>query len=56
MNWIVARLGEHSTQVALGADLTALIAAYTGQISWQTFLTALVGSLATILLPATSPN
>lgn len=54
MQYLRARLGEHSTQVLLSADFTALLAAGSGKIGWATFLVTLVGSLPGILIPATT--
>ena len=50
--YIQARLGEHSTQVALSADFAALIAAASGQITWSAFATAFAGSLVAIVFPS----
>ena len=47
-----ARLGEHSTQVGLGAVLAALGAALQGQLSWQNAITAIGGALVPILMPS----
>lgn len=52
MNYIKARLAEHSTQVALSADFAALLSALSGQITWAAFAAILVGSLSAILFPS----
>ena len=50
--YILARLSEHSTQIALSADFAAFLAAATGQITWSAFATALVGSLIAVVFPS----
>ena len=52
MAYVKARLGEHSTQLALSADLTALLAAVSGQTTWAVFASVVVGSLPAILFPS----
>lgn len=54
MTYIQNRLIEHSTQVALSADFAAFLAAVSGQITWQTFVTAALGSLVAIVFPSRS--
>lgn len=54
LTYVQNRLAEHATQVALSADFAALIAALSGQITWQAFGTAMAGSLVAILFPSRS--
>jgi hypothetical protein len=50
--YIQNRIGEHSTQLALSADFTALLATLGGQADWHTFAVVVVGSLPAILFPS----
>lgn len=52
MNYIKARLGEHSTQLALGGIGAALCNAFAGTISWQTAMASMLPLLVPLLLPA----
>ena len=54
MKWLVARLGEHSTQIAIGAALASVASALQGQITWQTAGSVVLGSLVTAVMPAKS--
>ena len=54
LTYIQNRLVEHATQVALSADFAALLAALSGQITWQAFGTAVAGSLVAIVFPSRS--
>lgn len=52
MDWVKKRLGEHSTQVALGAACAAGAAYFTGQMDLNKLAIALFGCFVTIVLPA----
>ena len=54
LDYIKARLAEHSTQIALSADFAMFLNALAGTVTWQTFGTALVGSLVAIVFPSRS--
>ena len=54
MNYIMARLGEHSTQVAIGGAVATLSAAFQGQLSWGTAASLLLGTLVTAVMPTTT--
>lgn len=55
MNWIKARLAEHSTQVALGAILASAAAGVQGTMSWQNVATVSLGAVLTAIIPAAAP-
>lgn len=56
MNWFMARLGEHSTQVAIGAAVAAIGAGLQGQLPWSAAVPVIVGSVVTAVIPATPPK
>lgn len=54
MSWLKARLGEHSTQVAIGGAVVALGNALIGSITWQTAAVTVAGLVIPAVMPATS--
>lgn len=56
MNYIMARLGEHSTQVAIGGAVATLSAAIQGQIQWSTAISLLLGTVVTAVLPTSDSS
>lgn len=53
MSWVKSRLGEHSTQLALGGMFSAVAAGFNGSMGWATVATTCIGLLIPLLVPAT---
>ena len=49
--YLVDRLGEHSTQVALAADIGAVASGLQGAMTWQNVLAVVIGSIVPIFIP-----
>ena len=54
MKWLIARLGEHSTQIAIGSAIATIGSALQGQITWQAAGSVLLGTIVTAVMPAKS--
>lgn len=50
--WLKARLGEHSTQIALGSMLASVAAALQGSMTWQAAGSVILGAALTAVIPA----
>lgn len=55
MNYLMKRLGEHSTQVAIGGAVATVSAAIQGQLQWSTAISLLLGTAVTALMPSSDP-